>query len=192
VVPGANYQVTPHYLEGKADVLRSAAIVLTQLEIPLESVEWLARFCAESGVPLMLDPAPAAALPDSLLGNVAWFTPNETEAAYYAGDAGEADQLPQRLFALGTRNVILKRSTAGALVISADGSSIWTDAFPVQAVDSTAAGDAFNAAFAVALARGLTLQDSARFAAAAAAVSVTREGAQASLPTSVEVASLMG
>ena len=187
VTPGANLEVTPHYLHGKMDILREAEMVLAQLEIPLSTVEWLAQFCDESGIPLVLDPAPATLLPQSLLSRVAWFTPNETEANFYAQNASAEDGIVSKLQASGIRNLILKRGPEGVLLAEAGTPQHCVEAFSVSAVDSTAAGDAFNGAFAVAMSRGYTPMDSARFAVAAAAISVTRNGAQPSLPTREEM-----
>lgn len=188
VTPGANLEVTPHYLRGKIDTLRGAEMVLAQLEIPLPTVEWLAQVCDELGVPLILDPAPARLLPQSLLSRVSWFTPNETEANFYAQNASaEQDGIVSKLRTSGIRNLILKRGSEGALLAEVGAPQHRIEAFPVSTFDSTAAGDAFNGAFAVAMSRGYTPLESARFAAAAAAISVTREGAQPSLPTMEEV-----
>lgn len=191
VAPGANLQVTPAYLESKTDVLRDAGIVLTQLEVPLESVEWLAKFCKREGIALMLDPAPAAALPQGLLTNVTWFTPNQTEAEFYAGEGLSAEQTLASLLSTGVKNVILKRGAEGAIVSDSAGARDLVGAFAVKAVDTTAAGDAFNGAFATALMQGKSPAESARFAAAAAAISVTRHGAQPSLASYEEVAALL-
>ncbi|MBS1814136.1 MAG: ribokinase [Acidobacteria bacterium] len=186
VTPGANLAVTQEYLQGKIDVLRGAGMVLVQLEIPIETVAWLVECCDKMGVPVMLDPAPACKLPEALLAKLTWFTPNETEAGFYADGAENADEALSRLFAFGMEHVILKQSSKGALIASHSGERCYADAFKVDAVDSTAAGDAFNGAFAVALMRGMSVHESARFAAAAAAISVTRAGAQPSLATEEE------
>ena len=191
VTPGANLEVTPDYLRTKLDVLRGAGIILTQLEIPIDSIAWLANYCAQSGIRFMLDPAPATALPKALLSQVTWFTPNQTEAAFYAALGESTEQMLTRFFGLGIKNIILKKGSEGALVASADGSRDQIDIFPVQALDTTAAGDAFNGAFSVALMRGGTPAESARFAAAAGAISVTRHGAQSSLPNQDEVMALL-
>jgi ribokinase len=188
VTPGANAHVSAAYLEAHADVIRGAGIVLTQLEIPLATVVRLIDFCAENGVPLMLDPAPAIPLAASLLARVTWFTPNETEAEFYAGEGRADDEMLGTLFGMGVRNVILKRGSEGALIAGSDGTRARIDAFRVAALDTTAAGDAFNGAFAVALMRGGSADDCGRFASAAAALSVTRRGAQPSMPNAEEVA----
>jgi len=191
VTPGANALLTPQDLDDNIEILRSAGIVLTQLEIPIETVEHLANLCLREGIPLMLDPAPAVALPDDLLRKVSWLTPNESEAAFFAGAAVESDSDPQfiakALMAMGPRNVALKRGSRGAYVATADGAGKAIAPFRVEAVDTTAAGDCFNGAFAVALSNGSDAATSARFAAAAAAISITRAGAQPAMPSVHEV-----
>jgi len=191
VVPGANLKVTPAYLSTKLDVIKEAAMVLAQLEIPLETIEWLANVCADHGVPLMLDPAPARRLPLSLLRNVTWFTPNQTETSFYWTEGDTTEQNLSCLFEMGIANIILKQGSEGAVIAAADGTREQVAAFPVNAIDTTAAGDAFNGAFAVGLARGNSIKASAQFAAAAAAISVTRRGAQSSLPNEDEVAAFL-
>ena len=187
VTPEANFQVTPEYVVSKKDVLRGAGIVLVQLEIPIATVAMLGQLCEELGVPLMLDPAPSRQLPDDLLERVTWFTPNETEARFYCAGEGSSEDKLQQLFARGLRNVVLKEGAKGAIIASRDGRRQRIDPFPVKAVDTTAAGDSFNGAFAVALISGFDLAACGRFAAAAASISVTRHGAQASLATWAEV-----
>lgn len=189
VTPGANAAVTPSDIDANLERIRSAGLVLTQLEIPLETVEHLADVCAREGLPLMLDPAPARDLPASVIHHSRWFTPNETEAAYFSG--GDCSDPPQtiarKLLAQGSRAVVLKLGSRGVYLADRDGLDKQIDAFPVHAVDTTAAGDAFNGAFATALMLGNETVESARFAAAAAAISVMRAGAQPSMPTMEEV-----
>lgn len=191
VNPGSNTHVTPTYLERTSTPLENAAMILTQLETPIESVMWLTKFCSAKQIPLMLDPAPAADLPDALLAKVTWFTPNETEATFYMKDGESTEQMLARLFKLGTANIILKQGSKGVILATPNGVPEVVDAFRVKALDTTAAGDAFNGAFAVSLARGNSPTPSARFAAAAAAISVTRAGAQPSLASQGEVLALM-
>ena len=191
VIPGANAHVTPADLDASIETIRSAGMILAQLEIPLETVLHLAAICAREGVPLMLDPAPAAALPPELLKNVTWFTPNETEAAFFIGDPSnstkESPEIAKSLMSKGIRGVVLKLGARGAYLASPDGVMASIQPFPVRAVDTTAAGDCFNGAFAVGLLMGKDPAESARFAAAAAAISVTRVGAQSSMPALNEV-----
>ena len=162
-------------------------MILVQLEIPLSSVRHLAQMCGRHDVPLMLDPAPAQPLDRATLERTTWLTPNQTEARFYAGGDDGVNSTVARLLASGARNVILKRAEDGVMIIDGEGNRTAVPSFPVHAVDTTAAGDSFNGAFAVAILRGHCLADSARYAAAAAALTVTRNGAQSSLPAAEDV-----
>jgi ribokinase len=187
VVPGANGKVAPSFVENQAALIRSAGMVLCQLELPLETVSRVLALCAEAGVPVMLDPAPAAPLPDEIWRQVVWCTPNETEAAFYLGNESKPEDAAKQLLARGIKGVALKRGGDGAYVAIAGGKADWVRPFHVEAVDTVGAGDCFNGAFAVALLEGKDPWAAARFASAAAAISVTRKGAQASMPTRKEV-----
>ncbi len=197
ITPGANAQLTPHDLEANLEIIRSAGLVLTQLEIPDETVEHLAKICAREGVPLILDPSPAKELPSELLKNIEWFTPNETEAAFFIGNATnpidmcDPDCMAHMLISKGVRGVVLKRGSRGAYLASKGGLAELVSPFSVTAIDTTGAGDAFNGAFATGLMLGMGPAQSARFAGAAAAISVTREGAQPSMPVMADVEQLM-
>ena len=194
VVGGANAQLSPADLELNLSLIRSAGILLTQLEIPLETVEHLATIAARERIPLMLDPAPARFLPPSLLRSVDWLTPNETETCILLGreaqelSENQIEDAAKALLDGGSRNVILKLGDRGCYVALADGTRQLLPAYVMKAVDTTAAGDAFNGAFAVALMNGQEPLDSASWASAVAAISVTRPGAQTSMPTASEVA----
>jgi len=179
IVPGANALVSPDFIASGREIIAGAAIVLAQLEIPIASVLTLARICHQADVPFILDPAPAQPLPAELLALCTWFTPNETEADFYGGEPNLRQQ--------GIQNLVLKRGERGATIHQPNQPPILIAPFPVIAVDTVAAGDTFNGAFAVALAQGQPPAEAARFAAAAAAISVTRPGAQASMPTLAEV-----
>jgi ribokinase len=187
VVPGANGKVTSQLIDQHADRIGGAGMVLCQLELPLETVSHALNVCAEAGVPVMLDPAPAADLPEWVWARIAWFTPNETETALYVGDGLSAEDATNKLLARGVRGVVLKRGKEGAFVANSDGEAKWVRPFRVEAIDTVAAGDCFNGAFAVALLEGHDPWDAARFASAAAAISVSRRGAQASMPARAEV-----
>jgi ribokinase len=191
VTPGANLEVTPDFLESKLDVLRSAGMVLAQLEIPVETVEWLADRCVKFKIPFMLDPAPAIELPAELLSHVTWFTPNQTESVFYAESEHSEEDTVRRLLASGIANIVLKRGRDGAIAALSDGARYRVEAFRVNPVDTTAAGDSFNGAFAVGLMRGFGVEEALRFAAAAAAISVTRHGAQPSMPSLDAVSELL-
>lgn len=187
VVPGANGKLDRAAVDRQAALIRSAGMVLCQLEIPIDTLSYTLALCAEAGVPVTLDPAPAAALPDAVFGQVAWFTPNETEAAFYAGDGAGTEDTAQQLLGKGLRGVVLKRGADGAYVAVTGGRADWVRPFKVQAIDTVAAGDCFNGAFAVALLEGKDPWAAARFANAAAAIAVTRRGAQASMPSRADV-----
>jgi len=187
VVPGANGKMDRATVDQHADLIRSAGLVLCQLEIPLDTLAYTLEFCSRAGVPVMLDPAPAADLPGSVWAQVAWFTPNETEAAHYVGDGSNAEETAQRLLRKGLSGVVLKRGGEGAYVAVGGGRAAWVEPFKVEAIDTVAAGDCFNGAFAVALLEGRDPWAAARFANAAAAICVTRKGAAASMPTRAEV-----
>lgn len=192
VVPGANALVTPRDLDNHIELIRSAGMVLTQLETPLETVLHLATLCVQEGVPLMLDPAPARALPKELVEKVTWFTPNETEAAFFVDVAAhDTSAIAQALIDNGSKHVVLKLGARGAYVATTDQPGVAISPFAVVAVDTTAAGDCFNGAFATALCMGQDPTSSARFAAAAAAIAVTRAGAQPSMPTAQEVQAML-
>jgi len=193
VVPGANAHLVASDLDKHLDIIRSAGIILTQLEIPLETVLYLATLAHREGIPLVLDPAPAQALPPSLLSSVEWLTPNESETCALAGlpiqelPLEELEELADMLLRRGSRNVVLKLGKRGSYLAVADGRRVHVPAYQVCAIDTTGAGDAFNAAFASALLQGDDPVRCAYWASAVAAISVTRPGAQPSMPTREEV-----
>lgn len=190
VVPGANSALTPARLEACADELAGAAMLLAQLEIPLDCIEWLAAFAARAGIPFMLDPAPARDLPSSILRHVTWLTPNESETVALLGGKVPSSNAVGALMGSGVKNVVLKLSSSGCVVAEQGQPLVALDAVKVSAVDTTAAGDAFNAGFAVGLARGDQAVHAALFATRVAGLSVTRRGAQPSMPSADEVANL--
>lgn len=196
VTAGANSQVTPQDIENNFDVIRNAGIVLAQLEIPLDTVDYLATVCAREGVSMILDPAPATDLPLGIFDHIAWLTPNQSEAAFYVGDAGSSNghstnEIARRLLNKGSHGVVLKMGEQGAFVAARDILGTLIPAFKLHAVDTTAAGDAFNGGFATGLMLGKSPAESARFASAVAGISVTRHGAQPSMPTMTEVERLL-
>ena len=196
VVPGANGRVLPRDLERNKNLIRNAGILLTQLEIPLDTVAYLGQLARKFNVPLMLDPAPARSLPATLMHNITWLTPNETETRTLLGIGKDFDffdptVVAKELLSRGASNVIVKLGDKGAAIAGKAAPFFTVRAFPVHAVDTTAAGDAFNGAFAVALMRGQNVHESARYACAVAAISVTRRGAQPSMPSRTEVAKFL-
>lgn len=182
VMPGANAQVDAASVEALRPLFRTAYCVLFQLETPLPAVRRAMEIAREEGAVTILDPAPSQPLPPEVLALADWLTPNETEAAALAGGETDPGETEQRLLAKGARRVVLKLGAEGCY---SGGQHI--PAFPVSVVDTTAAGDTFNGAIAVALTEGRTTADTLRFANAAAALSATKLGAQASAPTRAEV-----
>jgi ribokinase len=196
VTPGANSKVTPQDIENNLDAIRNAGIVLAQLEIPLDTVNYLATVCAREGVSMILDPAPATDLPPGVFNHIAWLTPNQSEAAFYVGNTESTnghstDEIARRLLNKGSHGVVLKMGEQGAFVASRNILGTPIPAFKLHAVDTTAAGDAFNGGFATGLMLGKSPAESARFASAVAGISVTRHGAQPSMPTMTEVERLL-
>jgi ribokinase len=187
VVPGANGKVDAAYIDKNVELIRGAGMVLLQLEIPMDTVMHVLDVCAKAKVPTMLDPAPAAALPENAWKQLTWVTPNDREVGFYLDGGSDAVTAAQKLLSKGVSGVVLKRGEEGAYVANAKGRAAWVKPFPVLAIDTVGAGDCFNGAFAVALMEGKDPSTAARFASAAAAISVTRRGAQASMPTRAEV-----
>jgi len=190
VAPGANAQLLPADLVRARTAFQDASILLLQLETPLATVTAAIRQAAQWGLPVILNPAPAQPLRDELLRRVTLLTPNETEAEQLTGvkvanEAG-ARRAARALHRRGVKAVLITLGVRGALL--SDGSTLeLLPAFRVRVVDTTAAGDIFNGALAVGLAEGMSLPAAARFASAAAAISVTRLGAQPAVPTRREI-----
>lgn len=185
VASGSNMRLTPGDLEKHEALFAEAAVVLVQLEIPLETVTRAAELAHAYGALVVLNPAPARPLPDALLRMVDFLTPNQTEAARLAGFAPDgtatAESAARVLLARGVRHVLVTLGKEGALLVTEDGVERFP-AFRVQPVDTTAAGDAFNGALAYALADRQPLEKAIRLAHAVAACAVTRRGAQPSMP----------
>ena len=195
VVPGANAFLRPAEVK-EAITSLSGSHLLLQLETPMETVMAAAQHARQLGMTVILDPAPARPLPEDLLRNVNILTPNESESLALIGAIGthislaDAPDIARRLLALGPQQVILKLGEQGAFLATSER----VQHFParvVEAKDTTAAGDCFNGALATGLAEGMKIDDAIAFANVAASISITRFGAQASLPTRAEVETLM-
>jgi ribokinase len=194
VIAGANHLLTPADVDAAEALIGSASAVVLQLEIPTDTVRHALALCRRRGVYTILDPAPAppAGLPEGLF-DVDVLTPNEVEARALAGTATEhaaagdriadLEQLGTKLLGRGPKAVVLKLGAGGAMLLSRDGRVERVAAFPVAVVDTTAAGDAFTGALAVARAEGLGWSDAIRFANAAGAACCRTFGAQPSLPS---------
>ena len=192
VASGANHALLAAEVEGMRAAFRGARFALFQLETPLDTVAAALELAREEGARTILDPAPAQQLPPALLERVDVLTPNETEACILSGRPGsrvsldEAPKMARDLRAMGPGAVVLKLGEQGCFY--SDGErDLHVPGFRVEVCDTTAAGDTFNAGLAAALAEDMPIQSALRFANAAAALSVTRLGAQASQPTRAEV-----
>ena len=195
VASGANALLGPEQVAGCAELLSPKDILLTQLETPLQSVLAAARTATRAGARVILNPAPARELPDELLQLVSVLTPNESEAARLAGvPVGEEhgiDEAATVLLRRGVGAVVITLGAAGAYVATADVRET-IPGWRVESRDTTGAGDVFNGALAVALAEQMPLVDAVRFANAAAAISVTRDGAQPAAPRRAEILEMLG
>lgn len=194
VASGANARLSPADVKKARKALGAASVLVMQLETPLATVQAAAELAAALDVPVILNPAPARPLPDELLKRVSLLTPNETEAELLTGVKVDSDEAAakaaQALLAKGVQTVIITLGARGAFVATAAGSQI-VPGFKVTPVDTTAAGDIFNGALAVALAEGRPLMEAVRFANAAAALSVTKMGAQPSAPRRKDIERLL-
>jgi ribokinase len=190
VASGANAILSRNDILRARSVIENSHVLVLQLETPLETVSAAASLACQAGIKIILNPAPARALPVSLLRCVSLLTPNETEAEILTGirvvDPASAKAASRKLLGLGVGGVILTMGRRGALISTGQGQQI-VPGFKVKAVDTTAAGDVFNGALAVALGEGQSLAEGVRFANAAAAISVTRFGAQPSAPPRAEI-----
>lgn len=185
VAPGANSNLLKADIDQAREELLRSEIILMQLEIPLDTVIYAANIAFEAGKKVILNPAPARELPDELLQKLYIITPNETEAELLTGvkvtDVTTAEKAARLLHAKGVKIVIITLGSKGAFYYSGDGFKV-VPAPKVQAVDTTAAGDVFNGALAVAVSEGLELDKAIELANKAASISVTRLGAQSSAP----------
>jgi ribokinase len=190
VAPGANAQLSPADLAKARDAFDRATIVVLQLETPLETVGAAIRMAAQAGARVILNPAPAQALHDGMLEGLFLLTPNAREAELLTGlplsDQASAFRAADALLARGVLNVMITLGAQGAILSGTEGRGVIA-AHEVKALDTTGAGDVFNGALAVALAKGKGLVEAGHFASAAAAISVTRLGAQASAPLRKEI-----
>ncbi|MCQ2148962.1 MAG: ribokinase [Bacteroidales bacterium] len=191
VAPGANSELTADDMDALREQITSAEYLLTQLEIPMQTVERAVEAAYSAGRRVVLNPAPLSSpLPDGLLGKVWLVTPNETEAEELTGihieTANDAKLAAEALVAKGVPNVIITLGSDGSAVLS-DGVFTIVPARTVTAVDTVGAGDAYNGALVTALSEGMSLVEAARFATVASSIAVTREGAQTGDPYRSEV-----
>lgn len=185
VAPGANANLSPAEVEKVLSNTSQADIMLMQLEIPMDTVKFAAAYAAARNIPVILNPAPANELASGLFDLIDIITPNVNEAEMLSGikvtDTASARKAAEAIHAQGARNVVITMGKMGAVVLE-DGNFHAIPAPVVEAVDTTAAGDAFNGALCVALSEGKSLVNAVRFACQAASITVTRMGAQSSMP----------
>jgi ribokinase len=188
--PGANELLTAADVSQCESVLNSSAVVLTQLEIPVATAQAALARGRACGAITILNPAPVRPLPSSVLRLVDILTPNQSEARVLTGRSPDAavkpEELARELIRMGVKQVVLTLGEKGALIVTAS-SSILVPAIPMRAVDTTGAGDAFNAGLATALAYGASVEDAVRFAVVIGGLAVTKEGVIPSLPNRDEV-----
>jgi ribokinase len=187
VAPGANAELLPADLDEAEEAFHEADYMLVQLETPLETVQKAVELCRASDTHVILNPAPAAQLPDHMLNSVDIITPNETEAEKLTGIAvtseKDAAQAAEKLHARGVKTVIITMGSKGAFLSDRpSGHQMLIEGFQVDVVDTTAAGDVFNGQLAVALAEGSNFKEAILLAHSAAALSVQKMGAQNSIP----------
>jgi ribokinase len=190
LAPGANGRLDAADIERSRTLIEEAALLVLQLEVPLDTVCAAIAIARQAGVPILLNPAPASALPDALYSSVDLLVPNESEATLLTGikvrDPASAEEAARSLLARGVRGVLITLGAQGVLIADADGCR-HLPARVVQAVDSTAAGDTFVGGLAVGLTEGLSLDEAAALGQAASAICVTRAGAQPSIPRRSEL-----
>jgi len=190
VAQGANGNLLVDDVKTLTHVLENADIILIQLEIPIETIEYVAEFCSQHHKKLIVNPAPVCKLSDELLSKISIITPNEKEAEMLTGvaiqDIGLAKEAARILSAKGIETTIITLGEQGALLYANDAFTL-ISTNKVNAVDTTAAGDVFNGALAVAISEKMNMIGAVKFANAAASISVTRLGAQASAPYRNEI-----
>jgi ribokinase len=195
VVPGACFELTPAEVDQATELIAASAVFVAQLELPLPTVEHGLRLAHSQGVPTILNPAPAAELPDLIYPLCDYLTPNESEAAALTGipvtDRASAERAATALLARGVRNVILTLGAQGALIKN----HVLTKHVPAvdagSVVETTGAGDAFNGGLAAALAEGRDLVEATTFACTVAGISVTRPGTAPSMPSRSEIEAML-
>ena len=194
VASGANAKLSVEHITQYETLIEQADIILLQLETPLETIQHAVNIAAKLGKTVILNPAPGQKLPDELLNKVSILTPNETEASILTGievvDMASAEQAATILVRKGVQHVMITMGESGVFYLNGEGAQV-SVAYKVNAVDTTAAGDTFNGALAAALVRQLPIAEAIQFAQAAAAISVTKSGAQPSVPMLAAVLDFM-
>lgn len=195
VAPGANYKLTKEDIDKNIDAIKNSDIVVVQLETPLETIKYALKKAKELGKYTILNPAPAVVLEDEIIENVDLLTPNETELEIISqksiSNEDDINECAQIMINKGVKELIVTLGSKGSLYINKE-TSMFKKAYKVEAVDTTAAGDSYTGALAVAIANGKDMEYAMDFASKVGALSVMKEGAQSSLPTLIEVENFRG
>ncbi|SDL03839.1 ribokinase [Natronincola ferrireducens] len=190
VAPGANYKCIPQDIDAFENIVATAKVMVLQMEIPMETIEYGIKLAKKYNIKVILNPAPAVAIKKDILEDIYLLTPNETELEVLTGlkvsNEEETKTAAMELIKMGVKRVIVTLGDKGVMLVEKDEEQV-IKGYKVKAVDTTAAGDSFTGALAVSLAEGKDLKEAILFANAVAALSVTREGAQTSLPNLEEV-----
>jgi ribokinase len=196
IVPGACFEVTAAEVDQARALIADSSVFVAQLELPLAVVEHGLALAHSLGVPTILNPAPAAPLPESIYRHIDYITPNESEAASLTGVSvstiADAEKAADAFLARGVPNAIITLGAQGVFVKSAQVRAHVPAVSAGKVVETTGAGDAFNGGFAVALSEGMGLIEAARFGCATAGISITRPGTAPSMPTRAEIDALRG
>jgi ribokinase len=194
VAPGANMQLLPKDMVPYLDLIANAKVVLLQLETPLETIAYIVEMARNKEIKIILNPAPAQPLRTEILENIWLLTPNESEASILSGievvDQKSAHRAAIRLLEMGIKNVIITLGENGCIFCQEKGMEYFK-AFKTNAIDTTAAGDVFNGTLASEITRNKSIEEAIAFATAAAAISVSRKGAQPSIPYREEVENIL-
>lgn len=195
VAPGANYKLTKEDIDKNIDAIKNSDIVVVQLETPLETIKYALKKAKELGKYTILNPAPAVVLEDEIIENVDLLTPNETELEIISqksiSNEDDINECAQIMINKGVKELIVTLGSKGSLYINKE-TSMFKKAYKVEAIDTTAAGDSYTGALAVAIANGKDMEYAMDFASKVGALSVMKEGAQSSLPTLIEVENFRG
>lgn len=190
VAPGANYRLTPAYIDKARKAVEEAEIIIIQNEIPIETISYIIDMASSLGKKILYNYAPAKPFPDIDLKKIEFLVVNETEAEFLSGQKVETDSEIEKAAMMltdkGAANVIITLGARGSYIYS-ESIKIYLPAFKVNAIDTTAAGDIYCGSLAVALTEGMNVKEAVRFAGAASAISVTRLGAQPSAPLRSEI-----
>lgn len=195
VSPGANFEVKEEDIDNNIEAIKNSDIVVLQLETPLNTIKYALKKSKELNKYTILNPAPALKLDDEIIKNVDLLTPNETELEIISGVSIETEEDIQKaaqiMIEKGVKELIVTLGSKGSLYINKE-KSIFKKAYKVEAVDTTAAGDSYTAALAVALSKDQSIEEAMDFASKVGALSVLKEGAQSSLPTLEDVENFRG